>query len=324
MDWSQQKQNLEEKLKDFQANFSYFTEKEQGLIASLREQLDSKKENEDLSSIQSQVDILTAKYERLKNIFSYPFYFIDANTVANLGEAFREVLNTSASMTIEEMATKLVENGQYYRNQLDDYIGGLLSGPINVKTSTVRPYAFYGFDKITEFTAPSATSIGEGAFRNCTALKKFSAPIATICDFSFDHPMPFTEFTAGFTINEWKSSSTSAQPTFTENTTIKKVSLPGVTNIGEKAFYKCTNLTEAHFTSSIGGDIKDNSFAGCTKLVSFTAPSFSGAVGITAFKDCKALSANVVILGAINKSQVNFLQLVKAFLPIVARLRKFT
>ena len=290
MDWSQQKQDLEKKLTDFNANFSYFTIEEQSLITSLKEQLDSKKENEDLSSIQSQVDILTTKYERLKNIFSYPFYFIDANTVANLGEAFRKVLNTSASMTIEEMATKLVENGQYYRNQLDDYIGGLLSGPINVKTSTVRPYAFYGFDKITEFTAPSATSIGEGAFRKCTALKKFSAPIATICESSFDHPMPFTEFTAGFTINEWKSSSTSAQPTFTENTTIKKVSLPGVTNIGVNAFYKCTNLTEAHFTSSIGGAIKDNSFAGCTKLVSFTAPSFNGAVGTTAFKNCKALS----------------------------------
>lgn len=290
MDWTQQKQDLEKKLIDFDANFSYFTETEQSLIASLRDQLNSKKENEDLSSIQSQVDILTAKYERLKNIFSHSFYFISANTVANLGEAFRKVLNTSASMTIEEMATRLVENGEYYRNQLDDYIGGLLSGPINVKTSAVRPYAFYGFDKITEFTAPSATSIGEGAFRNCTALTKFSAPIATTCESSFDHPMPFTEFTAGFTINEWKSTSTSAQPTFTENTTIKKVSLPGVTNIGAKAFYKCTNLIAAHFTSSMGGAIKDNSFAECAKLISFTAPSFSGTVGTTAFKGCKALS----------------------------------
>ena len=130
MGWSQQKQDLEKKLTDFCDNFSYFTTEEQSLIASLREQLSSKKENEDLSSIQSQVDILTAKYERLKNIFSYPFYFIDANTVANLGEAFRKVLNTSASMTIEEMATKLVDNGEYYRNKLDYYIGGLLSARI--------------------------------------------------------------------------------------------------------------------------------------------------------------------------------------------------
>lgn len=289
MTWSQQKDDLEKKLTDFEANASYFTEAEQSLIALLRYDLNEKQEGDSLDNIQTQVDKLLPKYERLNNIFEYPIYFINATTVANLGEAFRQVLNTNDSMTIEEMAERLVNNGEHYRNQLDDYIGGLLSGSITVNTSTVRPYAFYGFDKITAFTAPSATSIGTGAFKSCTALTKFSAPKATTCDSSFDHPMPFTEFTAGFTINEWKSTSAANQPTFTENTTIKKVSLPGVINVGAKAFYKCTNLAEAHFTNAAGGSIKDNGFAGCTKLSSFTAPSFSGAIGTTAFKDCKSL-----------------------------------
>lgn len=286
MSWKEQKDKLNNSLITLDNYRGYFSDAEQDKIQSLRNQLANKKENEDLTSIQTEANILIEKYNRIKDVFNYPFYFISASTVANLAEAFRSALNTSSIMTIPEMTEKLVQHGDHANNQLASYIGGTLAGSLTVNTDKIRDYAFYGFDKLTQLDAPEATSIGTSAFKGCTALTKFSAPKATTCSSSFEHPMPFTHFTAGFTIANWKAASAATQPTFTENSTIKMISLPGVTNIEAKAFYKCTSLTSAYFTSSTGASIKDNAFADCTKLVTFSAPNFSGGIGTTAFKGC--------------------------------------
>jgi hypothetical protein len=286
MTWKEKRDKLQNNLVELDNYSGYFTEVEQDKISLLRNDLANKKEDDDLTDIETSVNILVEKYNRIKNIFNYPFYFISASTVANLGEAFRKALNTSSVMTIPQMIEKLVEHGDHANNQLANYIGGTLSGSLAVTTDKIRDYAFYGFDKLTQLDAPEATSIGTSAFKGCTALTKFSAPKATTCNSSFDHPMPFTHFTAGFTIANWKAASSATQPTFTENSVIKMISLPGVTNIEAQAFYKCASLTSAYFTNATGASIKDNAFADCTKLVTFSAPNFSGGIGTTAFKNC--------------------------------------
>ena len=74
-------------------------------------------------------------------------------------------------------------------------------------------------------------------------------------------------------------------------TTATSVSLsPGITHIGNYAFYKCTSLTSITIPETVTS-IGMNAFYGCTSLTSITIPDSVTTIGSGAFMGCKALGS---------------------------------
>jgi hypothetical protein len=134
---------------------------------------------------------------------------------------------------------------------------------VHVEGSKIKAYAFYDFPEITGISAPKAESTGKEAFVGCTKLETFYAPKASSYDkgFGSDPLTSMKYFTAGFdlysvskstiTYKAWGSStSTTINPVFTKNETIKMISLPGVYQIGKEAFSGCTSLASVYLMRS--------------------------------------------------------------------------
>ena len=106
------------------------------------------------------------------------------------------------------------------------------------------------------------TSIGKGAFSNCTSLTSITIPnsVTSIGGYAF----------------EFCSSLTS-------------ITIPNsVTSIGWYAFYCCTYLTNITIPNSVTS-IGDSAFKDCRSLTSITIPNSVTSIGDSAFKDCRSL-----------------------------------
>ncbi|MBE6363194.1 MAG: hypothetical protein E7054_06025 [Lentisphaerae bacterium] len=71
---------------------------------------------------------------------------------------------------------------------------------------------------------------------------------------------------------------------------IEAVIPPGVTTIGDRAFYDCNSLTGITIPDSVT-TISDMAFDGCEKLTSVTLPDSVTTIGIGAFSDCRSLTS---------------------------------
>ncbi len=143
----------------------------------------------------------------------------------------------------------------------------------------IGSYAFYECTELTSVTIPdSVTSIGESAFYGCTGLTeakyggvtyKLSEGTLTV---SGNGPM-CNDYDFIF----WKSAT-------------HAVIEPGVTSIGNGAFYGCTRLTSVKIPISvtyIGGA----AFYGCIRLTSVTIPDSVTSIGGEAFRGCTGLTS---------------------------------
>ncbi|MDE7391171.1 MAG: leucine-rich repeat domain-containing protein [Treponemataceae bacterium] len=117
------------------------------------------------------------------------------------------------------------------------------------------------------------TSIGDGAFKNCTALTSVTIP-------------------DGMTNIGGRA--------FSGCTGITDVTIPaGVTEIGDSAFFGCTNLTDVTIPASVKS-IGYSAFNKCTKLATITIPDSVTSIGSNAFSNCTNL-AKVTYLGTKEK-----------------------
>ena len=79
-----------------------------------------------------------------------------------------------------------------------------------------------------------------------------------------------------------------------ENKEITAVVIPdGVTEIGDNAFYGCTNLTGIVIPPSVTS-IEESAFYGCSSLSDITIPDSVSAIGMGAFSGCSGLSSIVI------------------------------
>lgn len=150
---------------------------------------------------------------------------------------------------------------------------GLSLSKVNVENvQSIPNYAFYGMNEIVSYKIPAGvTSIGDYAFASCANLTKIdftaAAALTTIGDHAFDGCSML-----GYGKN---------------NPVVFPASL---TSLGEKAFYKCTELVAVDFSASGVTTINEYTFYGCAKLATATLKD-GMEVKTGAFEGCDLLNA---------------------------------
>ncbi len=113
----------------------------------------------------------------------------------------------------------------------------------------------------------------------------------------------FDENTGTLTISgtgEMNSYSASQRPWNTYVSQIKKVVIGfGATNIGKRAFYACSNLTNVQFSESVTS-IGEFAFYSCSSIKSIDMPNSIKEIGGSAFSDCYNLT-NISIPNSVTK-----------------------
>ena len=133
----------------------------------------------------------------------------------------------------------------------------------------------------------SVTSIGDGAFRNCTGLTSVTIPnsVTSIGDGAFGFCTGFTSVTIPNSVTEIGGGA------FWDCTGLTSVTIPNsVTSIGSFAFRDCTGLTSIEIPNSVTS-IGFEAFYGCSGLTSATIPNSVTSIGYGAFGYCSGLTS---------------------------------
>ena len=113
------------------------------------------------------------------------------------------------------------------------------SGDIICNVAGIREALFTKNSAMTSIQLPNATSIGQNAFSQCSALLSVDAPLVTSF---FNRNYAFSECNACQHYN-LPSATIIGTEQFKLNTSLEIISLPSVTDIYNSAFLNCTNLS---------------------------------------------------------------------------------
>ena len=150
--------------------------------------------------------------------------------------------------------------------------------------------AFQNCTSLTSIEIPSSvTSISRGAFSGCTSLTSIEIPngITSIGEYAFSGCKSLTSI-------EIPSRVTSIDfGAFSGCTSLTSIEIPSsVTSIGDTAFFNCTSLTSIEIPSGVTS-IGDYAFDGCKSLTSVEIPSSVTSIGEAAFYGCTSLTSVV-------------------------------
>lgn len=166
----------------------------------------------------------------------------------------------------------------------DQIATGAIEGNLSISANNVNPYAFYGNGKITEVSAPNATSLGNYAFYNCGGLTSVYFPNATsVGEYAFQ--------SCGIVEVEFPSLLTIPNGCFRYSGKIKKGTFPNVTSVGENAFRADSSLQQLDF--SVCATIYQLAFISCTNLnvIIFRSPT------VITLKSSNAFSSTPIASG---------------------------
>ncbi len=164
--------------------------------------------------------------------------------------------------------------------------------------TSIGKYAFTNCSALTTITLPEKlTYLGGRAFENCTALTAVTVNSTNLADvannYNNSYGQPFENAgTAGDGITATFTESCTRVPAQlfqAENNNLTSVILKnGVTDIGEKAFDNCKQLTTVNLGSVV--TIGTNAFKDCSALVDILWSEKLDAIGGYGFVNCTALT----------------------------------
>ena len=148
--------------------------------------------------------------------------------------------------------------------------------------------AFFDCSALTSVTIPkSVTSIGASSFYDCSALKSVTIPnsVTSIGGSAFYCCSSLTSVTIPDSVTSIGGAA------FAVCKKLESVTIPNsVTSIGGAAFYECSSLTSVTIPDSVTS-IGDNTFYKCSKLKSVTIGKNVTSIGRSAFLSCSELKS---------------------------------
>ena len=148
--------------------------------------------------------------------------------------------------------------------------------------------AFFDCSALTSVTIPkSVTSIGASSFYDCSALKSVTIPnsVTSIGGSAFYCCSSLTSVTIPDCVTSIGGAA------FAVCKKLESVTIPNsVTSIGGAAFYECSSLTSVTIPDSVTS-IGDNTFYKCSKLKSVTIGKNVTSIGRSAFLSCSELKS---------------------------------
>lgn len=191
----------------------------------------------------------------------------------------------------------------------DLYLNGELVIDLVIPEGTmeIKDYAF-AYGNFKSVTIPgSVTSIGSGAFENCTNLTSIEIPnsVTSIGSGAFVRSgltsveisatsigqNAFGSCTNLSSVAMFDGVVTIGPLAFSQCENLISVEMPGsVTSIGSSAFVNCTKLESVVIPNSVTS-IESSTFASCYSLSSVTIPNSVTSIGHAAFRDCRSLTS---------------------------------
>ena len=195
--------------------------------------------------------------------------------VTSIGQYAFALCKSLSEITIPAKVERIGEYAFYNCYDHTNHSGGLTTVTFaeNSCLTTIEEYAFYRCMYLEKIEIPaSVTSIGGYAFNSCADLKELAfAPnsqLKSIGEYAFG-----------------------ADPTITVSPAYTSVQIPAsVTEIGQSAFYRCTELKTVEFEEdSQLKALGDGVFVDCENLETVELPSDVETIGKMAFALCKNL-----------------------------------
>ncbi len=209
------------------------------------------------------------------------------NSVTTIGyEAFYGCRSLT-SVTIPDSVTTIGEYVFSSCSMLQEFKGNLASedGRCLIIEGTLIAFAPA---ELTEYAIPdSVTTIGSGAFEDCSGLTSITIPdsVTTIGEYAFFDCDGLISVTIPDSVTTIKASA------FSYCSSLTSITIPdSVTSIGDYAFNYCSSLTSINIPDGITS-IGEYAFSGCSSLTSVNIPDSVTTIGNDAFSSCRSLTS---------------------------------
>ena len=231
----------------------------------------------------------------MKRIFTFFFALLSACTFSayaavvdgTCGDNLTWTLNTKDS-TFVISGTGEMTNYIYSPAPWSDYKSYIKYLTLPDGLTSIGGGAFNECSSLTSITIPnSVTSIGNSAFAWCEGLTSITIPnsVTSINNFAFYGCRSLTSITIPNSVTSigWYA--------FEHCHSLTSITIPNsVTSIGESAFGGCSGLTSVTLGNSVT-EIYSSAFEGCTSLTSITIPNSVTSIEEWAFRSCSGLTS---------------------------------